>query len=119
MKQLKLSCALVFALLASVPGFAQKGNDSEVKAVVTKFFEAFNAGKVEEAAALWSPDAVDINVNGLISGKTQLDTRIARELKMGLKIDHTIERIQVVDNLAWAAGPYTVKIPSKDGAAST
>ena len=55
----------------------------------------------------------------MVSGKTQMDARIATELKMGLKMDHTIERVQVGENIAWAAGPYTVTIPGKDGEAST
>lgn len=118
MKQLKWLTALVLALLVSMPACAQEPSDTEVKAVITKFFKAFNSGNVDETAALWSPDAVDINVNGMISGKTQLDARIAAELKMGLKLDHTIERVQVGKNMAWAAGPYTVTIPGKDGAST-
>lgn len=118
MKQLKWLSALVLALLVSMPACAQEPSDTEVKAVITKFFKAFNSGNVDETAALWSPDAVDINVNGMISGKTQLDARIAAELKMGLKLDHTIERVQVGKNMAWAAGPYTVTIPGKDGAST-
>jgi len=43
---------------------------------------------------------------------------MAAELKMGLKLDHTIERVQVGENMAWAAGPYTVTIPGKDGAST-
>jgi uncharacterized protein (TIGR02246 family) len=118
MKRLKWSSALVLALLVSMPACAQEPSDLEVKAVITKFFEAFNSGNVDETAALWSPDAVDINVNGMVSGKTQMDARIAAELKMGLKLDHTIERVQVGKNMAWAAGPYTVTIPGKDGAST-
>ena len=116
MKRLKRSCALVLALLVSMPACAQETSDTAVKAVITKFFQAFNSGNVDQTAALWSPDAVDINVNGMVSGKTQMDARIAAELKMGLKFDHTIERVQVGENMAWAAGPYTVTIPGKDGA---
>ena len=116
MKQLKWLSALALALLVSMPACAQEPSDTEVKAVITKFFKAFNSGNVDETAALWSPDAVDINVNGMISGKTQLDARIAAELKMGLKLDHTIERVQVGKDMAWAAGLYTVTIPGKDGA---
>jgi uncharacterized protein (TIGR02246 family) len=118
MKRLKWSSALVLALLVSMPAYTQEFNDMEVKAVIAKFFEAFNSGNVGETAALWSPDAVDINVNGMVSGKSQMDARIAAELKMGLKLDHTIERVQVGENLAWAAGPYTVTIPGKDGAST-
>jgi uncharacterized protein (TIGR02246 family) len=118
MNRLKWSCALVLALLASMPAFAQEPSDTEVKAVITKFFEAFNSGNANETAGLWSPDAVDINVNGMVSGKTQMDARIAAELKMGLKLDHKIERVQVSENMAWAAGPYTVTIPGKDGAST-
>jgi ketosteroid isomerase-like protein len=47
-----------------------------------------------------------------------MDARIVAELKMGLKFDHTIERVQVGENMAWAAGPYTVTIPGKDGAST-
>jgi uncharacterized protein (TIGR02246 family) len=118
MKRLKWSSALVFALLVSMPACAQGPSDTEVKAVITKFFEAFNSGNADETAGLWSPDAVDINVNGMVSGKTQMDARIAAELKMGLKLDHTLERVQVGKNMAWAAGPYTVTIPGKDGAST-
>jgi uncharacterized protein (TIGR02246 family) len=118
MKQPKWSSALVLALLVSMPACAQERSDTEVKAVITKFFKAFNSGNVDETAALWSPDAVDINVNGMVSGKTQIDARIAAELKMGLKLDHTIERVQVGKNMAWAAGPYTVTIPGKHGAST-
>lgn len=118
MKQLKCSSALVLALLVSMPACAEPG-DNEVKAVITKFFEAFNNGNVDETAALWSQDAVDITVNGMISGKTQMDALIAAERKMGLKKqDYTIERVQVGKNMAWAAGAYTVTIPGKDGAST-
>ena len=118
MMRLKWSCALALALLVSMPACAQEPSDTEVKAVITKFFEAFNSGNADETAGLWSPDAVDINVNGMVSGKTQMDARIAAELKMSLKLDHTIERVQVGKNMAWAAGPYTVTIPGKDGAST-
>ncbi len=123
MNRLKWSCALVLALLVSMPACAQEPSDTQVKAVITKFFEAFNSGNADETAGLWSPDAMDmdINVNGMVSGKTQMDARIAAELKMGLKrlkLDHTIERVQVSENMAWAAGPYTVTIPGKDGAST-
>jgi uncharacterized protein (TIGR02246 family) len=101
-----------------MPACAQEPSATEVKAVVTKFFEAFNSGNVNETAALWSPDALDINGNGMVSGRTQMDARIAAELKMGLKLDHTIERVQVGENMAWAAGPYTVTIPGKAGAST-
>jgi uncharacterized protein (TIGR02246 family) len=117
MKQLKWSSALILAMLVSMPAYAQESNATDVKAVITKFFEAFNSGNVDETAALWSPDAVDITINGMISGKTQMDALIAAERKMGLKKqDHTIERVQVGKNMAWAAGAYTVTIPGKDGA---
>jgi uncharacterized protein (TIGR02246 family) len=119
MKQLKWSSALILALLVSMPACAQEPSDKEVKAVITKFFEAFNSGNVDETAALWSPDAVDITINGMISGKTQMDALIAAERKMGLKKqDYTIERVQVGKNMAWAAGAYTVTIPGKDGAST-
>jgi uncharacterized protein (TIGR02246 family) len=118
MKRLKWSCALVLALLVSMPACAQEPSDTAVKAIITKLFEAFKSGNVDQTAAFWSPDAVDINVNGMVSGKTQMHARIAVELKMGLKFDHTIERVQVGENMAWAAGPYTVTIPGKDGAST-
>jgi uncharacterized protein (TIGR02246 family) len=117
MKQLKWSSAFVLALLVSMSASAQEPSDTEVKAVITKFFKAFNSGNVNETAALWSPDAVDITVNGMVSGKIQMDARITAEFKMGLKKqDYTIERVQVGKNIAWATGPYTVTIPGKDGA---
>jgi len=119
MKQLKWSSALALALLVSMPAWAQEPRDMEVKAVITKFFNAFNSGNVDETAALWSPDAVDITVNGMVSGKTQMDARIAAEVKMGLKKqDYTIERVQIGKNMAWAAGPYTITIPVKDSAST-
>jgi uncharacterized protein (TIGR02246 family) len=119
MKQLKWSSALALALLVSMPACAQEPSDTEVKAVITKYFNAFNSGNVDETEALWSPDAVDITVNGMISGKSQMDARIAAEFKMGLKKqDYTIERVQVGKNMAWAAGLYTITIPGKDGAST-
>jgi ketosteroid isomerase-like protein len=80
--------------------------------------EGCHDGNIDQSAALWSPDAADINVNVMVSGKTQMDARIAVELKMGLKFDHAIERVQVGENMAWAAGPYTGTIPGKDGAST-
>jgi hypothetical protein len=66
--------------------------------------------------ALWRADAVDININGLISGKAQLDERVAAEFKLGLKFsEHKIARIDVHGSVAWAAGEYTVTIPSPVG----
>jgi ketosteroid isomerase-like protein len=118
MKRLKLLVTLVFALLVSVPACAQEPADKAVRAAITKFFESFNSGNVDETAAVWSSDAVDINVNGIVSGKTQLDARIAAELKMGLKFDQTVERVNVGKNLAWATGPYTITIPGNNGAST-
>ena len=34
---------------------------------------------------------------------------------MGVKFEHKIDRIEVDSQIAWAAQPYTVTIPSKDG----
>jgi hypothetical protein len=39
-------------------------------------------------------DPVDINFRGMISSTAQLGDRIAAELKLGVKFDHTIERIE-------------------------
>ena len=118
MKRLEISCALILALIVSMPALAREPSDSPITAVITRFFDSFNSGNVDQTVALWLPDSVDINVNGLVSDKTQLDARIAAELKAGLKFDHTIERVQVVENVAWAAGRYTITIPGKDGSTS-
>jgi ketosteroid isomerase-like protein len=94
---------------------AAQGSDQAVRATIEKFFTAFNSGSVSAATELWRRDAVDINFSGLISGADQLEKRIAAELKLGVKFDHTIDRIEVEGQLAWAAGHYGVTIPSKDG----
>lgn len=62
--------------------------------------------------------AIDININGLISGKAQLDERVATEFELGLTFsEHKIDRIDIHGPIAWAAGDYTETIPSKEAAA--
>ena len=51
----------------------------------------------------------------MVSGQAQLNQRIDAELKLGVKFDHKIDRIDVDGQTAWAVGHYTVTIPSKDG----
>ena len=57
-----------------------------MRATIERFFTSFNGGDVSATTELWRADAVDININGLISGKAQLDERVATEFKLGLKI---------------------------------
>src|ERR1700693_3077755 len=82
-----------------------QGGDAPVRATIEEFFAAFNSGNVSAATAVWRSDAVDINFSGMISGKEQLEERIGAELKLGVKFDHTIDRIDIVGPIAWAAGP--------------
>jgi ketosteroid isomerase-like protein len=102
--------------MMSVAPASAEGAVDAVQAMIDKYFEAFNSGNVPAAATEpWRDDAVDINSSGLISGKTQIFERISEAIKLGAKFDHKIERIDVNGQIAWAAGQYTVKIPSKDG----
>lgn len=114
MKRLNAAAWIVVTTMFAVSASAQDSN-ALVRATIEKFFVAFNSGNVSAATELWRPDAVDINFSGMISGKAQLDERIAAELKLGVKFDHNIAHIDVDGPIAWAVGQYTVTIPSKDG----
>jgi ketosteroid isomerase-like protein len=101
--------------MSAVPVSAQGASDA-VRATIEKYFEAVNSGNVPEAASEpWQEDAVDINSSGMISGKAQIFERISGAIKIGAKFEHTIDRIDVDGPIAWAAGKYLVKVPSKDG----
>jgi ketosteroid isomerase-like protein len=119
MRGLYAASAIILVTMLAVPGLSAAPNDAAVRATIEKFFASFDAGDADATAALWRADAVDVNINGLISGKAQLDERLAAEFKLGLKFsEHRIARIDIHGAIAWAAGEYTVTIPSKDGAST-
>jgi len=106
---------LVLTVFA-VPAFSEGPGDAAVRAAIEKFFASFNGAEPSATAALWSADAVDINISGLISGSPRLEERLAAEFKIGLKFsEHKIDRIDIHGPFAWAAGEYAVTIPSKEG----
>jgi uncharacterized protein (TIGR02246 family) len=114
MKGLFAATWIVVSTMFAVPASAQGASDA-VRATIEKFFAAFNSGNVSAATELWRADAVSISVGGMISGKAQLDEEITTELKLGVKFEHKIDRIEAEGPIAWAAGSYTVTIPSKTG----
>lgn len=103
------------AISASFVMTASAQDDAPMRTTIEKFFVAFNSGDASAATELWRPDAVDINFSGMVSGKAPLQERVASELKLGVKFDHTIDRIDVAGPIGWAAGHYTVTIPASDG----
>ena len=114
----RLYAAISMTLFAA-PALSGDPDDAAVRATIERFFTSFNGGDASATTALWRADSVDININGLISGKAQLHERVATELKLGVKFSkHEIDRIEVHGPIAWAAGQYTVTIPSKEGSAT-
>jgi ketosteroid isomerase-like protein len=106
---------LVASTMFVMPASAEEPSDS-VRATIDGYFEAVNTGNVPAAATdPWRADTVDINSTGMISGKTQIFERISDAIKRGVKFQHKIDRIDIDGPIAWAAGHYTVTIPSKDG----
>jgi ketosteroid isomerase-like protein len=106
---------IAVSTIFAVPAFAQTPSDA-VRATIEKYFAAVNSGNVSAAASEpWREDAVDINSSGLISGKAQIFERLSGAIKIGAKFEHRIDRIDIDGPIAWAAGQYTVKVPSKDG----
>jgi ketosteroid isomerase-like protein len=107
---------IMVVTMFAAPAWSGEPSDAAVRATIEKFFAFFNSGDASATTELWRADAVDININGLVSGKAQLDERMTTEFKFGLKFsEHKIDRIEVHGPLAWAAGEYTVTIPSKEG----
>jgi ketosteroid isomerase-like protein len=116
MTRLYAAIRLIALAMFAVPALCDVPNDAAVRATIESFFTSFNRSDASATASLWRADAVDININGLILGKAQLDERVATEFKLGLKFsEHKIDRIDVNGSIAWAAGEYTVTIPSKEG----
>lgn len=116
MRRLYAAMWMMLATMFAVSALSEGPGDAAVRATIESFFTSFNGGDVSATTGLWRADAVDININGLISGKAQLDERVATEFKLGLKFsEHKIDRIDVHGSIAWAAGQYTVTIPSKEG----
>jgi ketosteroid isomerase-like protein len=101
--------------MLAVPAWAEGPSEATVRTTIEKFFTAFNSGDASAAEELWRADAVEINVMGMVSGEAKLNERLAAELKLGLKLEHKIDRVEVDGSVAWAVGPYTVTIPAKDG----
>jgi len=116
MRRLRAAIWILIVTMFAVPALPEGPSDAAVRATIEKFFASFNGGDASATTELWRADAVDINFNGLISGKPQLDERVATEFKLGVKFsEHRIDRIDVHGQIAWAAGEYMVTIPSKEG----
>jgi ketosteroid isomerase-like protein len=119
MRRFYTAIGIIAVTMSSVPALPEGSSDAAVRATIEKFFASFNEGDASATTELWRADAVDININGLISGKAQLDERVATEFKLGLKFsEHRIDRVDVHGSIAWAAGVYTVTIPSKEAAST-
>jgi uncharacterized protein (TIGR02246 family) len=116
MRRLYAATWIMVVAMIAVPASPNGPRDAAVRATIEKYFASFNNGDASATAEQWREDAVDINVNGLISGKTQLNERLGTEFKLGVKFsEHKIDRVEIDGPIAWAAGQYTVTIPSKDG----
>ena len=115
MRRLHAATWIVLSTLLAVPASAEAPSEATVRTTIEKFFTAFNSGDVSAVEGLWRADAVEINVMGMVPGEAKLNERLAAELKLGLKLEHKIDRVEVDGSTAWAAGPYTLTIPSKDG----
>jgi ketosteroid isomerase-like protein len=106
---------IVVSTTFALPASAQRPSDAPVREAIEKFYAAFNSGDASVATDLWRADAIDISVGGMMTDKARRDETIANELKLGVKFEHKIDRVEVDDQIAWAAGSYTVTIPSKTG----
>jgi len=113
MRALFSAAWIAVSAMSAVPAFAQGASDA-VGATSDQFFKAINSGDLRGATEVWRADAIDISVGG-VADKAQRDETIANELKVGVKFEHKIDRIEVDNQMAWVVGPYTVTIPSKDG----
>ena len=107
----ELFAAAWIAVSFTVPALAQGPSDA-VRATIDNYFEAFNRGDLHAVTEAWRADAVEISVRGLMTDKARRDEHFADDLKLGVKFAHKIDHIQVDNQIAWAAGPYTVTIPS-------
>ena len=115
MRRVYAAIWIMVVTMFAVPALPQGSSDAAVRATIEKFFASFNDGDASASTRLWRADAVDININGLIAGEVKLDERVATEFKLGLKFsEYKIDRVDVHGSIAWAAGEYTVTIPSKD-----
>jgi ketosteroid isomerase-like protein len=115
MRRLYAATWIAVLTMLAVPAWAEGSSEATVRTTIEKFFTAFNSGDASAAEELWRADAVEINVMGMVSGEAKLNERLAAELKLGLKLEHKIDRVEVDGSVAWAVGPYTVTIPAKDG----
>jgi ketosteroid isomerase-like protein len=107
-----VGCAAL-ALFAVPPATA--GGDAEVRTFIEKFFADYNGGNLAATMAAWRTDGMHINFSGTVSGNAALQERLGNEIKNGVKLEYSIERVAVEGVSAWATGPYTVTIPSKEG----
>jgi hypothetical protein len=92
--------AVTFALPAS----AQGTSDAPVRATIDRYFSAFNSGDLPTVTGLWRADAIEITVRGVVADKARRDEHFADDLKLGAKFEHKIDRIDVDNQIAWAAG---------------
>lgn len=114
MRGLFAAAWIAVSTMSAVPAFAQGASDT-VRATIDQFFKAFNSADLPAIIELFRADAIEITVRGLVTDKARRDDHYADDLKLGVKFEHKIDRIEVGNQLAWAMGPYTVTIPSKDG----
>jgi ketosteroid isomerase-like protein len=112
MREASAAAWILASMMCAVPASAE-GRD--VLETIHKFFEAFNSGDAPAVAELWHANAISITLGGMISDKARLGEEIATALKLGVKFEHKIDRTDGDDSIAWAAGSYTVTIPSKTG----
>lgn len=85
MRRLYAATWIMVGAMIAVPASPNGPRDAAVRATIEKYFASFNNGDASATAEQWREDAVDINVNGLISGKAQLNERLGTEFKLGVK----------------------------------
>jgi len=84
MKRLYISVWILAVTMFATPALSTGPSDAAVRATIEKFFASFNGSDASVTTDLWCAEAADININGLISGKAQLEERVAAEFKLGV-----------------------------------
>jgi hypothetical protein len=94
------ACIVVVSETFALPASARGVGDAPVQARIDKYFAAFNSGDLPTVIELWRADAIEISVRGLTTDKARRDEHFADDLKLGVKIEHKIDHIQIDNQMA-------------------
>src|SRR4051812_34618030 len=115
MRPLMMTASMLMVALAS-PAFAQQTNvadqqmHQQAEAIVTQYVDALNKGDAQAYAALFAPNAIDINPFGKFKNAgTQLQDSSGMVHKMGLTLTVKVDDVESIfgGQGAVATAPYT------------